>query len=75
MELGMRNEESGIPTRPPEEGLRLGAWGLGLVLLIAIIASPGCKSAAPPPTTEEVLQEALPETTEVPEEFKGRRVC
>jgi outer membrane protein TolC len=44
---------------------------LGLVLLIAIIASPGCKSAAPPPTTEEVLQEALPETTEVPEEFKA----
>jgi NodT family efflux transporter outer membrane factor (OMF) lipoprotein len=40
-------------------------------LLLALIVTPACKSAAPPPTTEEVISEALPETTEIPEEFKA----
>jgi NodT family efflux transporter outer membrane factor (OMF) lipoprotein len=40
-------------------------------LLLAVIVMPGCKSAAPPPTTEEVVAEALPETTEIPAEFKA----
>jgi NodT family efflux transporter outer membrane factor (OMF) lipoprotein len=40
-------------------------------LILAIVFLPACKSAAPPPTTEEVLKEALPKTTEIPEGFKA----
>jgi NodT family efflux transporter outer membrane factor (OMF) lipoprotein len=40
-------------------------------LLLALIATPACKSAAPPPPREEIVEEALPETTEIPEEFKA----
>jgi NodT family efflux transporter outer membrane factor (OMF) lipoprotein len=40
-------------------------------LFLALIVMPGCKSVAPPPTTEDVIADALPETTEVPEEFKA----
>jgi NodT family efflux transporter outer membrane factor (OMF) lipoprotein len=37
-----------------------------------MIVLPACKSAAPPPTTKEVVKEALPETTEIPQEgFKA----
>jgi NodT family efflux transporter outer membrane factor (OMF) lipoprotein len=42
-----------------------------MTVAIALIILPACKSAAPPPTTEEVIEEALPETTEIPEEFKA----
>jgi multidrug efflux system outer membrane protein len=44
---------------------------LGLAAITSVVFFPACKSAAPPPTTEEVLEEALPETTEVPEGFKA----
>ena len=71
MKFGIRNSEFGIAAQPPRGGVRPGAWGLGIVLLVAVIAVPGCKSAAPPPTTEDVISEALPETTVVPEEFKA----
>jgi NodT family efflux transporter outer membrane factor (OMF) lipoprotein len=44
-----------------------------VTLLIATLGltAPGCKSAAPPPPREEVIEEALPETTEIPEEFRA----
>ena len=71
MKFGIRNSEFGIAAHPPRGVVSLGAWGLGFVLLVAVIALPGCKSAAPPPTTEDVISEALPETTVVPEEFKA----
>jgi NodT family efflux transporter outer membrane factor (OMF) lipoprotein len=48
----------------------LRSWGLGL-LVLAIVILPACKSAAPPPPREEIIEEALPETTEIPEEFKA----
>jgi NodT family efflux transporter outer membrane factor (OMF) lipoprotein len=40
--------------------------------VVAIFAA-GCKSAAPPPPREEVVREALPETTEIPDEFKAAK--
>ena len=46
-------------------------WLLVATLLPAVALLPGCKSAAPPPTTDDVIEEALPETTEVPEEFRA----
>ena len=41
------------------------------VLLVAVVLLPACKSAAPPPVEEEVLEKALPETTEIPGDFKA----
>jgi NodT family efflux transporter outer membrane factor (OMF) lipoprotein len=45
---------------------------MGLALLFAGAVA-GCKSAAPPPPREDVVKEALPETTEIPEEFKAAK--
>lgn len=41
------------------------------IVCCAVFLLPACKSAAPPPTTEEITAEALPETTEIPENFKA----
>ena len=46
-------------------------WLIVATLLPAVALLPACKSAAPPPTTEAVIEEALPETTEVPAEFRA----
>ena len=46
--------------------------GLSLAIVCCVaVLFPACKSAAPPPTTEEVVAEALPETTEIPAGFKA----
>jgi NodT family efflux transporter outer membrane factor (OMF) lipoprotein len=42
-----------------------------MLVVSGTICLSGCKSAAPPPTAEDVIAEALPETTEIPEEFKA----
>jgi NodT family efflux transporter outer membrane factor (OMF) lipoprotein len=41
------------------------------MVILATIALPACKSAAPPPTTEETIEKALPETTEIPDGYKA----
>jgi NodT family efflux transporter outer membrane factor (OMF) lipoprotein len=51
--------------KSPSRYLSLAVFGCAAFVL------PACKSAAPPPTTTEIVAEALPETTEIPGEFKA----
>jgi outer membrane protein TolC len=63
----------GLGSQPPYCPSALLLYCLIALFAVAIVLPLGCKSAAPPPPREEVVREALPETTEIPDEFKAAK--